>query len=254
VKAARTRALNRKHAGTAKHSSTGKHTPSATKAGKAHKQVARRTAAQVKAAHLRGFTAGVSCCAAEAVAASLRLAGRPVSPADVLALYRCTADSPDAGASIVATLEAALAFGLAGVRPVEFDPVDGILDGLLGHLDVNLGRAGVVEVPHLDEPQHIREPVHGASVILGLDLPEAALAFGVAGVRPVGFEEVMPSDPGPMDSGLRVTGSSLILGLDLPEAPHAVTLDPSGAVWSWGALYDLTDEAVVDEVWAVLWP
>ena len=58
---------------------------------------------------------GVACCAAEAVAASLRLAGRPVTDADVLALYRHTAGDPDAGATILATLEAAAEYGLAGV-------------------------------------------------------------------------------------------------------------------------------------------
>lgn len=67
---------------------------------------------------------GVACCSAEALAASLRAAGRSVEPSDVLALYKHTADGPDAGAAIVATLEAAYEFGLAGVRPVSFAPVD----------------------------------------------------------------------------------------------------------------------------------
>jgi hypothetical protein len=60
---------------------------------------------------------GVACCAAEAVAASLRLSGRTVSDADVLELYRRTASDPDTGATILATLEAACEFGLAGWRP-----------------------------------------------------------------------------------------------------------------------------------------
>lgn len=59
----------------------------------------------------------VSCCAAEAVAASLRLAGGAVSDADVLTLYLATADDLGAGASILATLEAAAEHGLAGHRP-----------------------------------------------------------------------------------------------------------------------------------------
>ena len=63
---------------------------------------------------------GVACCSAEALAASLRLAGWPVTDADVLALYRRTAADLDAGASILATLEAAAEHGLAGVRPVSF--------------------------------------------------------------------------------------------------------------------------------------
>jgi hypothetical protein len=61
---------------------------------------------------------GVACCSAEALAASLRLAGWPVTDADVLALYRLTARDDDAGASILATLEAAAEYGLAGWRPV----------------------------------------------------------------------------------------------------------------------------------------
>jgi hypothetical protein len=61
----------------------------------------------------------VACCSAEALAASLRLSGWPVSDADVLALYWHTARDEHAGASIVATVEAAAEFGLAGVRPVK---------------------------------------------------------------------------------------------------------------------------------------
>ena len=69
----------------------------------------------------RGLALGdaVACCAAEALAASLRLSGLSVSDADVLALYRHTAGGPDAGASIWRTMEAASVFGLGGFRPVE---------------------------------------------------------------------------------------------------------------------------------------
>lgn len=67
---------------------------------------------------------GVACCYAEAVAASLRLSGRPVRDSDVLALHRLAGGSDDAGGPIVAALEAAYEFGLAGVRPVSFGPVD----------------------------------------------------------------------------------------------------------------------------------
>jgi len=179
LKAARTRALNKKHAGTAKHASTAKHTPTATKkAATAHGQKARRTAAQVKAAHITALSPGVACCSAEALAASLRLSGVAVSDRDVLALYKRTADSPDAGASIWATLEAAWRHGLAGVRPLDFRPVD------------------------------------------------------LAGVT---------------------SGSGLILGLELPEGPHAVAGGDDGGVWSWGRLWDMTDEAVVEEAWQVTW-
>jgi hypothetical protein len=64
----------------------------------------------------------VACCCAEALAASLRLSGWPVTDADVLALYLRTARDPDAGASILATLETAAEFGLAGIRPVTWEP------------------------------------------------------------------------------------------------------------------------------------
>jgi hypothetical protein len=89
-------------------------------------QTRARNAKTKKAAKPRqlALAGAVACCTAEALAASLRLTGRPVTGADVLALYRRTADSPDAGASIVATLDAALAYGLAGVHPVAFAAVD----------------------------------------------------------------------------------------------------------------------------------
>ena len=59
----------------------------------------------------------LACCAAEAVAMSLRLAGGSVTAGDVEALYWLTAASASAGASILATLEAAPAWGLAGYKP-----------------------------------------------------------------------------------------------------------------------------------------
>jgi len=93
--------------------------------------------------------AGVACCAAEAVAASLRLSGRPVSDADVLALYRRTADGPDTGATILATLEAAARYGVASYSVADFRPV-------------NLGEV----MPDAPLPR-----VTGAGLILGLELP-----------------------------------------------------------------------------------
>jgi hypothetical protein len=90
-------------------------------------KAAKTRAKNAKAKHPRRQLAlgeGVACCSAEALAASLRLAGRAVSDKDVLALYEHTADGPDAGASIWATLEAAGEFGLAGIRPVSFALVD----------------------------------------------------------------------------------------------------------------------------------
>ena len=62
----------------------------------------------------RGLSPGVCCCAAEALAASLRLAGFEVTDHDVLDLYYLTANLPDDGASIAATVAAASEYGLAG--------------------------------------------------------------------------------------------------------------------------------------------
>lgn len=176
LKAARTRALNKKHAGTGKHASTAKHTSTAKKTATAHAQTAHRTAAQVKAAHVRAL-GDVPCCVAEAIAASLRLTGRPVSDRDVLALHMHAAGSLSVAATIPATLEAAYRHGLAGVRPLDFGLVD------------------------------------------------------VTGVT---------------------FGSGTVLGLELPEGPHAVAGGDDG-VWSWGGLYLMTAEAVVEEAWQVTW-
>jgi hypothetical protein len=124
----------------------------------------------------------VSCCAAEALAASLRLAGWTVTDADVLELYRHTASYDDEGASIEGTLRAASEYGLAGIRPVSWECV---------------------------------KP-----------------AIGITGFA-----------------------HPLVLGLELPGGPHALTLDPSGAVWSWGELYDLAqlEPGPVEQAWLVDW-
>jgi len=60
----------------------------------------------------------VACCAAESLAASLRLTGARVAEADVLALYAATAGDPDSGQSIVEALRAAQRYSLAGRYPV----------------------------------------------------------------------------------------------------------------------------------------
>jgi hypothetical protein len=64
-------------------------------------------------------------CAAVAVANSLLMAtGWRASDEDVLALYLAASGGMDAGASVLATLEAAGEYGLAGVFPARFDPLD----------------------------------------------------------------------------------------------------------------------------------
>lgn len=140
-----------KHVGTSKHTSTSKHTPAKTLSSKTAggKTKVTAVALPVVGAKAVGLSLGdVQCCAAEALAASLRLSGRPVADEDVMALYWHTAGDPDAGASIVATLEAAWRYGLGGVRPRWF--------GL-----ANQRRPEVFPEP----------PNTGASLILGVELP-----------------------------------------------------------------------------------
>jgi hypothetical protein len=119
---------------TAKHASAAKHTRGKAKHAPAkqkpshHKASAAKVhtvASSPKVTKKRGLAAAdaVNCCAAEAVAQTLRLAGGSVSDADVLALYYRTAGGPDAGASIWETLDAAYRWGLAGVRPLGYAPV-----------------------------------------------------------------------------------------------------------------------------------
>jgi hypothetical protein len=73
----------------------------------------------------------VACCAAEALAASLRRTGTPVTDQDVLALYWLTASDPDAGATIWETITAAAEHGLAGVRPLDARPARLLGDGVI---------------------------------------------------------------------------------------------------------------------------
>jgi hypothetical protein len=101
-----------------------------TPAIKAARHAAALKAAKTRAAHAKthkkrtlALGDGVGCCSAEALAASLRLAGAAVSDDDVLALHWRAGGGVDTGVSILAALEAASVWGLAGVRPVSFAPV-----------------------------------------------------------------------------------------------------------------------------------
>jgi hypothetical protein len=91
-------------------------------------KAAQTRAKHAKAAKLarRGLSPAqaAACCPAEALAASLRLSGWPVSDLDVLALHKHTAAVTDAGAFIPAVLDAACEYGLAGVRLASFAAVD----------------------------------------------------------------------------------------------------------------------------------
>jgi len=150
VKAARTRALNkRRHPKGAVHSQhaakPAKRAKPAAKTAKAARSPVKRTAAQAKTAHARALSPGaLACCTAEALAVSARLAGHPVSDAEVINLYRLTAGAPDEGAPILATLEAAAEFGLAGVRPASFRLAGpGETGALILGLDLPEGRHSV---------------------------------------------------------------------------------------------------------------
>lgn len=179
-----------------KHGTSTKHAPAKSKKHKhalSAKQVAaekkwqeagtKASALKRKGHHAKHATArglalgeGVACCTAEALAASLRLTGVTVTDADVFTLYLSSHPDPDAGASILATLIAAQRYGLAGIRPVRFEPV------------------------------------------------------------------MFPRAGG-------------ILGVTLPGGPHSLTLDASGAVWSWGRLHDVTDLSAraIEEAWVISW-
>jgi hypothetical protein len=154
VKKKAAKGTTRKHAGTGKHHGTSKHHPThhkhhaKTASGGHQTAVAKhphhakaRTMplAQAESRVRPGITpfasrerldgpgawvlADVACCSAEAVAASLRLAGWPVGDEDILALHAAAGGSQDAGVTILAALEAACEFGLAGLRPIGFEEV-----------------------------------------------------------------------------------------------------------------------------------
>jgi hypothetical protein len=135
----------------------------------------------------RGLALGdsVACCAAEALAASLRLAGHAVSDEDVMALYWHTADDEDTGASIEATLEAAWRFGLGGVRPVSFNPYARDTAGLAAHdvlgideLDLAALAVEAHALPPVQREPLLHRPVRQAAndhaLILGAGLLEDA--------------------------------------------------------------------------------
>lgn len=130
-----------KHAGSHKHAGSAKHKPSA-------KQIAAEKKFQqagAHAAHLHAVakqqghpipskwspTADMAVCSVEALAASLRMTGRPVDDADILSLYCRITDDPDAGATIEAAIEAAFEYGLAGFRPLSARPAGVLTDGVV---------------------------------------------------------------------------------------------------------------------------
>lgn len=147
-----------KHAGSAKHHHTKKHHPS-------NKQIAIKKAQQLIAGfgliithahtvahhhhHVKKAkwtpNADVACCAAQALAASARLAGHAVSDADVLALYWLTASHPDEGASLEATIAAAASFGLGGARLGDARPASALRTGTVLGADLTERHAVTVD-------------------------------------------------------------------------------------------------------------
>lgn len=124
-----------KHAGTAKHVVAAKHKPSAAQAAAVAKakaaamaKVAKQRVVAKQAAHAKPQKAtwspnlDVACCAAEALAVSLRLTGRAVSDQDVLDLYWRTTSDPEGGATLWETFEAAAAYGIGGVQLLDARP------------------------------------------------------------------------------------------------------------------------------------
>lgn len=205
---------------------------------KAHKHhhVAKKHKGQVH----RGLALGdaVACCAAEALAAPLRLSGIPVSNADVLALHRLSGADDERGGPILAALEAASEFGLGGMRPVSVDLV-GDLDERRSDVARILG-CEVVDARLTLMPEQLD---NGTVDVTGA--PEVA-QLGRVDSRLVSAQE--------LGDALLGHGGSLILGVDLP-GPHTVLATPEGW-WSWGELHcpwcDFPD-AVIEEAWEVSW-
>ena len=120
----------------------------------------------------RGLATGaeVASCAAEALAASLRLPGLSVSSADVLALHRAAGADDETGVPVLALLEAASEHGLAGVRPVSYSPVIEFLDSGYRPDAPMLARTELAAGDVAGERLASARPV---SLILGVELPGA---------------------------------------------------------------------------------
>ena len=111
----------RKHTTAAKHVSgkSAKHHPKGHKTGHHVTTQGKPQTVGRAIARFRGLALdGVACCTAEALAASLQLQGLSVGDGETLDLFWRAGGDPEAGAPIVAVLEAASEFTLAGYRPV----------------------------------------------------------------------------------------------------------------------------------------
>jgi hypothetical protein len=136
-----------KHHRTAKHAGTKKHRPASAAQAAAWKKF-QQAGAHANHVHAVARHQGqaqpakwspnldVACCAAEALAASLRLAGRAVADEDVLELYWRTAGHEDSGAGLLETIEAAATYGLAGVRLIDARPAAQLTAGVVLGVDL----------------------------------------------------------------------------------------------------------------------
>jgi hypothetical protein len=161
-----------KSAGTRKHDLAAAKTLAKKITSLKHERATERAASKAGLALAPG---DVSCCAAQALAASLRLAlGTAVHEEDVLALYWRTAADPDEGASILDTLRAAREYGLSGIRPASFSRCDGA--------PAEIPASSVSALPAaVARPGTSRESTRGtASLLLRLDLPEGPHAVTAA--------------------------------------------------------------------------
>ena len=162
---------------------------------------------------------GVACCVAEALAASLRLAGGAVSDSDVLALHYLAGGSENGGVAILDALEAASASGLAGARPAGDE-------------------IALASRERFERPWAARECPCTRTSDYGADSHTPTWENPLWPLR-------VPSGP---------AKSSLVLGVTLPGGPHAVLAD-GDTWWSWGEPYPRSafSGAVIEEAWAVQW-
>ena len=129
----------KKHAGSHKHHASGKHHPSHHPVHHhhvggthhpSHSHVVGKHHKHTKPAKWSPMD-DIACCAAQALAASLRLTGRRVTDADILDLYWRTAGHADAGATLADTIAAAAEYGLGGVRLADARPTIRLGDGVV---------------------------------------------------------------------------------------------------------------------------
>lgn len=110
-----------------KHSSTTKHHPvHHVKTATKHAHHVHTKAKHATHAKARGFSLApgdVACCTIEALGASLRFQGLSVTDAEMLGLFRLAGGDEDQGLPVRVALEAASAYGLAGVRLAGFGQV-----------------------------------------------------------------------------------------------------------------------------------